>query len=153
MELRPELLPPAVAARHVAAVQARIEAIRDLLDRSDPRAAEAIAALNDATGHDYTVEDLRDLCSREPDELAAEAAAPPIRRTPAASTVTRDELVEIVCRILAGDRHTDFYVALFDANVVMPGASGLIFYPPAELAGAGPEEIVDAALAYRPIAL
>jgi hypothetical protein len=151
MELRPQLLPPAVAADRLAAVQARITTIRDLLDRGDPRAAAAIAALNDATGHDHTAEDLRDGCAGlELDELAALAAAPPVRPVPG---ITRDELVEIVRRIMAGDPHTDFYVALFDANVVMPGPSGLIFHPPAHLADAGAEEIVDAALAYRPIAL
>jgi hypothetical protein len=38
-------------------------------------------------------------------------------------------------------------------NTVMPGASDLIFYPPPELRDATAEEIVDAALACRPIAL
>ncbi len=56
-------------------------------------------------------------------------------------------------RILAADRHTDFFVALFEANVIMPGAAGLIFHPPPHLAGAEAEEIVAAALEYRPIAL
>lgn len=151
MELRPELLPPVVSAGRVAAVEARIETIRDLLDRSDPGAAAAIAALNDATGHEYTAEELRDRCGGpELNELAAEAAAPPIRRVPG---VTRDELVEIVARIIAADADTDFYAALFEANVVMPGALDLIFHPPAQLADAGAEEIVDEALTYRPIAL
>jgi hypothetical protein len=35
----------------------------------------------------------------------------------------------------------------------MPGASGLIFHPPPDLWDATAEEIVDAALAYRTIAL
>lgn len=158
MELRAELLPPAVAAERLAAVHARVATIRDLLDRGDPRATAEIAALNDDTGHEYTAGDLRDHCGApELDELAAAAAAPPVRRVPAASGVTRDELVEIVRRILAADRHTGFYVALFEANVVMPGASGLIFHPPPHLADADAdadaEQIVDAALAYRPIAL
>ncbi|MEV0129832.1 hypothetical protein AB0H83_15405 [Dactylosporangium sp. NPDC050688] len=162
MELRAELLPPAVAAERLAAVQARIAAIRDLLDRGDPRAAAEIAALNDDTGHEYTAGDLRDHCGGpELDELAAAAAAPPIRRAPEASSVTRDELVEIVRRILAADRHAGFYVSLFEANVVMPGAAELIFYPPPYLADsvanadadADAEQIVEAALAYRPIAL
>ena len=47
----------------------------------------------------------------------------------------------------------DWYVAAFEYNTVMPGASNLIFNPPPELRDATAEEIVDAALAYRPIAL
>ena len=37
-------------------------------------------------------------------------------------------------------------------HTVMPAASGLIFHPP-KLQDATAEQIVDAALAYRPIAL
>ncbi len=152
MELRPELLPPAVAAERRAGLEARIATIRDLLARSDPAAAAAaIAAFNEATGHDCTAEDLRDGCGGlELGELAARAAAPPARRVP---DVTRDELAEIVRRIMAVDPHTDFSVDLLEANVVMPGVTDLIFHPPPHLEDAGAEEIVDEALAYRPTAL
>jgi hypothetical protein len=69
--------------------------------------------------------------------------------------VTRDELIEIVRRIEAdpaGD-DADHYLCLFGADTPHPRAVDLIFHPPAGLAGASPARIVDAALAYRPIAL
>jgi hypothetical protein len=55
--------------------------------------------------------------------------------------VTRDELVEIVLRILA-DPAEDWYIAAFELNTVMPGPSGLIFHPPPELADATADVIV-----------
>jgi hypothetical protein len=61
-------------------------------------------------------------------------------------------LVEIVRRILA-DPTDDWYIEALECNTVMPGVSGLIFHPPPELRDAMAEEIIDAALAYRPIAL
>ncbi|WOX16919.1 hypothetical protein [Streptomyces sp. N50] len=72
---------------------------------------------------------------------------------------TREELAEVVRRILAGDTDAEYYLRLFTANVAHPAASDLIFHPPCELADAdadadaSAERIVDAALAYRPIAL
>lgn len=66
--------------------------------------------------------------------------------------MTRNELVQLVRRILA-DPSDDWYIAAFERNTVLPGASDLIFHPPPELRDATAEEIVDVALAYRPIAL
>lgn len=67
--------------------------------------------------------------------------------------VTRDELVEAVRRILAGDTDAEYYFRLFTTNVAHPAASDPIFHPPSDLADVSAEQIVDAALAYRPIAL
>jgi hypothetical protein len=78
-------------------------------------------------------------------------AARPVR--PRLPDITREELVEIVRRVLEGGPEEDHYLRLFETNVAHPGASGLIFHPPAGLEGASPEQIVDAAMAHRPIAL
>ncbi len=69
---------------------------------------------------------------------------------------TRPELVELVRRIMDGEGSTeveaDALIDLFQASVPHPAASDLIFYPPGGRS-LTPEEVVDAALDYRPIAL
>jgi hypothetical protein len=74
--------------------------------------------------------------------------------------LTRDELIVLVERIMrvetADEDEEDRLVELFDESVVHPAASDLIFYPARYFAeGHEPsaEEVVDAALAYRPIEL
>lgn len=67
--------------------------------------------------------------------------------------LSRDELIELVRKIAASDgdeETTDVWIDLLDRNVPHPAAAGLIFHSDPELT---PEEIVDAALAYRPILL
>jgi hypothetical protein len=54
---------------------------------------------------------------------------------------------------LDDDADTECYLRLFTANVAHPAASDLIFHPPSGLVDASAEQIVDAALAHRPIAL
>lgn len=72
--------------------------------------------------------------------------------------MSRDELVALVRRIMAGEggsqEEADRLVDLFLENVPHPEADGLIFYPD-EYFGhePTPEEVVDAALSYRPIEL
>ena len=113
-----------------------------------------MAAFAEATGHDYEAADFLGYAgSRTLEEFALEAARPAYPRVPDA---TREELVEVVRRILAGDTDAEYYLRLFTATVAHPAASNLIFHPPCELADAdaSAEQIVDAALAYRrPIAL
>ncbi|QFY15048.1 hypothetical protein GBF35_50640 [Nonomuraea phyllanthi] len=67
--------------------------------------------------------------------------------------MTRDELVEIIRRIMEADQETDYYFKLLKVNGLHPRVSDLIFWPPEELWDATPEQIVDVALTYRPIAL
>lgn len=123
--------------------------IEQLVDRGED-ATTAIETLNETSGHSFGVEDFHYYCGA-PDraELIEWACTPPPVQLP---DITRDELVEIVRRILA-DPTDDWYITAFDLNTVMPGASGLIFHPPSALANATAEAIVDAALSYRPIAL
>jgi Colicin immunity protein / pyocin immunity protein len=74
--------------------------------------------------------------------------------------LTRDELIGLVERIMrvetADEDDEDRLVDLFEESVVHPAASDLIFHP-ARYFGEGhepsAEEVVDAALAYRPIEL
>lgn len=150
MELRPELCPPAVTQQRMAVLRTAIEHIAGLLERDEPADA-AIAAFNAESGHDYTADDFLTYWeSRDVEEFSLEAARPPRPKVP---DVTRDELIEIVRRILAADDDMDYYVLLLETNVQHPRVSGLIFWPPPELVNASPESIVDAALSYRPIAL
>ncbi|MEQ4725362.1 bacteriocin immunity protein [Nonomuraea sp. B19D2] len=84
------------------------------------------------------------------EELARDAARP---ERPKVSDITREELAEIVRRIMEANPDSDYYLRLLEANVLHPRVSDLIFWPPEELQDATAEEIVEAALRYRPIAL
>ncbi|GIE28161.1 hypothetical protein Ait01nite_012060 [Actinoplanes italicus] len=157
MNLRPELLPPPVAPERIAELAAAITRIAGLMDTGRPYADE-LAAFNTDTGGDLTPHDFHTYDSWGSAETYAHLVARP--GYPRIPDITRDELVEIARRIMDGpgpqadDPDADWYTLLFDTNITRPGASGLIFHPPAELGpGPTPEQIVDTALAYRPIAL
>ncbi|MGW2702952.1 bacteriocin immunity protein [Streptomyces sp. NPDC001340] len=155
MELRRELLPPPVPAERLAELGEEIERIERLLCEDAEAGRRAVDAFNAATGCAY--EPSAFLCrsaSRDLEEFALEAARPARPRVP---DVTREELVEIVRRILAGcasgDPDTDYYLSVLRTNVTHPRAADLLFHPPTHLADAPPERIVEELLAYRPIAL
>jgi hypothetical protein len=151
MDLRPELLPPPVDKRRLDEMCTEIERIGDLISRGETVAGSAVAAFKERTGHDYTFADFVDYYGwRSLEEFAAEAARP---AWPSVPDITREELVEIVSRILAEDPEAEYYLRLLRANVSHPEVYGLIFRPSPELEGASPEEIVEAALSYRPVAL
>jgi hypothetical protein len=149
VELRDALRRRPVTPERRVAIGEAIVRIEELLDRGDD-ATTVIGTLNEMTGHTFGLDDFNYHCGA-PDraELVEWACVPPPVRLP---DVTREELVEIVRRILA-DPTDDWYLAAFECNTVMPGATDLIFCPPPELRDATAEEIVDAALTYRPIAL
>ncbi|AWK12876.1 hypothetical protein DDQ41_12475 [Streptomyces spongiicola] len=67
--------------------------------------------------------------------------------------MTRDELVEIVGRLLAADPESDYYLLLLKANAPHPGVGDLVFHASDGIQDASAEEIVNEALNYRPIAL
>lgn len=150
MELRPELCPPAVPSERTTQLRAAIENIAQLLEHGEPADAP-IAAFNADTGHFYAAEHFLTYWeSRDLEDFALEAARP---ARPIVPDITRDELVEIVRRILDVDGDSDYYVLLLKTNVQHPRAEDLIFWPPPELVDAPPERIIDAVLSYRPIAL
>ncbi|SCG77492.1 hypothetical protein [Micromonospora inositola] len=150
MELRPELCPPVAPEQRIADLSTAIATIAKLLERGES-ADSAIAAFNAGTGHAYTAYDFRIYWkSRNVEDFAIEAAR---SASPKVENVTRDELFEIVRRIQRADDGTDYYVRLLHSHVLHPRVSSLIFFPPPELVDASPEDIVDAALSYQPIAL
>ncbi|MEU0431543.1 hypothetical protein [Streptomyces sp. NPDC006290] len=67
--------------------------------------------------------------------------------------IARDELVEIVRRLLKADPESDYYLRLLEANISHPRLSHLGFHRLHNLRAASAEQIVDEALKYRPIAL
>ncbi|MFI7317699.1 hypothetical protein [Streptomyces venezuelae] len=157
MDLRPELQPPPVPPERLDALCREIRRIAELVSDGAGKAEAdaAVAAFNEATGHRYDPLDFAeyDTC-RDLEEFAREAARPAWPRVP---DVTRDELVEIVRRVVAdpASPDRDYYELLLDTNVVHPHASDLISHPPAGLEDgvATPEDVVDALLSYRPISL
>lgn len=151
MQLRPELCAPPVSPPRLAELCAAIEHIEETLASGRP-ADTAIAAFNLDTGHEYAARDFLGYWeSHDVEDFALEAARP---AWPKAADVTREELIEVVRRILDGDLKDQlYYLLVLETNVVHPAVAGLIFHPPPELEDAAPERIVDAALSYRPIAL
>ncbi|MEV6073337.1 bacteriocin immunity protein [Nocardia sp. NPDC052001] len=149
MDLRPELLPPAVDQSRLDELAHEIERISNLISSGDS-ADGSIASFNEQTGHTYAVLDFAEYHGwRSLREFAREAARP---APPRVLDITREELIEIVSRILTADTETDYYVMLFEVNVPHPRATDLIFHP---LVAQNPsaESIVDAALSYRAIEL
>ncbi|WRZ88029.1 hypothetical protein OHB54_02510 [Streptomyces sp. NBC_01007] len=150
MDLRSELLPPPVEQQHLEEVCSEIERIGDLIASGGP-ADDAVAAFNERTGHEYVSLDFTEYYGwRDLQDFAREAARPAWPKVP---DITRDELAEIVRRVLANDPEADYYLRLFEVNVPHPQATSLIYHPPAELQDASAQAIVDAALSYRAIAL
>ncbi|WP_431962100.1 hypothetical protein [Actinacidiphila sp. bgisy160] len=152
MNLRAELLPPPVSPERLAEPAHEIECVARLAGTGGPF-EEAVSAFNERTGHDYLPSDLAWYhTSRDLEDFAREAARP---AQPRVAGVTREELVGIVRRVTDGavGADTDHHLLLFDCNTPHPRACDLLFHPPAGLEDATPERIVDAALAYRPIAL
>ncbi|MEV4173746.1 hypothetical protein [Nonomuraea sp. NPDC049709] len=152
MELRPELLPPPVPRERVEQLGAQIDRIAELLEEGMmPEARQAVTTFNEQTGHRYEPEDFASYWeSQDLEEIATNAARPVPPRVP---DITRAELAEIVRRIMEADPEADYFLALLEANVLHPHISDLIYWPPEELRSATPEEIVEAALSYRPIPL
>ncbi|MFJ3880887.1 hypothetical protein ACIPW5_26000 [Streptomyces sp. NPDC090077] len=151
MDLRPELLPPPVSQQRLNKLRAEVERIAELLVACPEAAGEAIAEFNAMTGHDYVALDFAEYDgNRSLKDLAKEAARP---ARPVVADITRDELVEIVRRLLTASAESDHYLRLLEANVSHPRVSDLVFYPSDVLQGPSAEQIVDEALSYRPIAL
>lgn len=153
MDLRPELLPPPVPPERLVALSREIERVAELV--LDGAGDEHVAAFNAATGHRYGPLDFVEYDGwRSLEEFAREAARPV---WPRVAGVTRDELAEIVRRVLAdaASPDCDYYLLLLAANVPHPRARDLVLG-----ADLGPESgadaagrVVDALLSYRAISL
>lgn len=115
MDLRPELLPPPVTERRRRELGDEIERIGDLLLSGDAVAADAaIVVFNELTGHGFERYHFTGYAgSRSREDFALRAARPTYPRLP---DVTREELVEIVRRILDGGPDVPYYLLLLDTN-------------------------------------
>jgi hypothetical protein len=92
---------------------------------------EALAEFNRIAGTNLAFEEFQGIYGAEEHEtwvrrLLVQRSLKPV------ADVSRAELVEIVRRAMPqnGDPEHEAYMAIFDANVPMKGASNLIFYPP-----------------------
>jgi hypothetical protein len=104
VELRGELLPPAVPAERLEELGREIERIEALLSNDWEAGSRAVDAFNAATGHAYEPSDfLGRYESRDLDEFALEAARP---AWPRVADITVEELAEIVRRIVRSCRLT-----------------------------------------------
>jgi len=154
MQLRSELLPPSDAR-----LGELTEIVSDGYDRLRYDAPDDVAsAMSRRAGIAISGEDLDGWAgSIDARAVAALLVRPPrhVLRTLAA---THDELVELARRFmgLAGAEHlgdADWYMAVFDGNVLHPAGSSLAFHPPRGTRDPTPERVVEWATSYRPIQL
>ena len=166
VELRPELMPPALdeaRVRHLAELASRLDSP---LDGADPGLWEDdVAEFNRVAETAFSIEDFQGIYGAEEHEdwVRRVLIRNTVRPVP---DVTRAELAEIIRRAMPQSSDPDYeaYMAIFDANVPLPGASNLTFYPsdydPATNTWGGgrpineydptPEQIVEWALAAAP---
>ena len=129
MELRPELMPPALDE----ALVARLANLADRLDGAGPgECAAELVEFNQLAGTEIPMAQFQGIYGAEDHEdwvrrlLYYQQIKPVLN-------ITRAELVEIVRRAMPQNEffhQHEAYMAVFDANVPLEGASNLIFYPP-----------------------
>jgi hypothetical protein len=129
MELRPELMPPALDE----ALVARLAKLAARLDGARPgRWEDDLAEFNRLAGTSIPFEEFQGIYGGEEYEHYVCRLLCYQRIKPALG-VTRAELAEVVRRAMPQNEFFDqheAYMAVFDANVPLRGASNLIFYPP-----------------------
>ena len=129
MELRAELKPPDLDEGLVA----RLAALADRLDGARPGDwEEDLAEFNRLAGTNLAFKDFQGLygACRYEDWVRGVLYS---RLIKPATGATRAELAEVVRRAMPTNEYVDqheAYMAIFDADVPMPKASNLIFYPP-----------------------
>lgn len=126
MELRPELMPPALDDQLVA----RLAELAAHLD-GDPDESMRVE-FNQLAGTNIPMAEFQGIYGGE-DHADYVRRVLYHRRVKRAPGVTRAELAEVVRRAMPQNGFPDqrrAYMAVFDANVPLEGASNLIFYPP-----------------------
>jgi hypothetical protein len=125
MELRPELMPPALDA----ALVARLTRLADRLDGARPGQRDAeLAEFNRLAGTDLPLADFQGIYQSEEAEdfvrrvLFQRSLAPDPR-------VSLAEMTEIVSRVMACGDDRDFYLELFLVNSRHPSGTDLIYWP------------------------
>jgi hypothetical protein len=129
MKLRPELMPPVLDESLIA----RLTELAANLDGAEPGLwEEDLAEFNQLAGTNIPFEEFQGIYGGEDHEDYVRRVMYYRLIKPTAG-VTRAELAEVVRRAMSlneyFDQH-DAYMAIFDANVPLDGASNLIFYPP-----------------------
>jgi hypothetical protein len=129
MELRPELMPPALDE----ALVARLATLADRLDGARPgQCDDELAEFNRLADTGFSLVDFQGIYGGEDHENWVRRVLYHRRIKPAVG-VTRAELAEVVRRAMPQNEffgQHEAYMAVFDANVPREGASNLIFYPP-----------------------
>lgn len=128
MELRPELMPPALdeaKVSHLAGLAARI-------DGANPgQWEEELAEFNREAGTAFGFVDFQGLYGgQDHDTWVRQVLAEPHHRL--LPDITRAELVELTRRVREADREefeTGFYLEMLVLNIPDPQVSDLIFYP------------------------
>lgn len=128
MELRPELIPPALDE----ALVARLARLAARLDGAHPGLWEDdLAEFNPLAGTAIPFEEFQGIYGGMEHEDYVRRVLYYQCIKPAAG-VTREELAEVVRRAMPQNEYFaqhEAYMAVFDANVPLKGASNLIFYP------------------------
>lgn len=125
MNLRPELMPPALDEEKVK----RLGAIASKLDGYNcPDPEELLRIFNREAGTRLELEDFQKIYASEDHEDWVRRALYRRSLSPC-HDISREEMVEIVSRVIAGDADQDFYLELFLANCKHPSETDLIFWP------------------------
>ncbi len=129
MELRPELMPPALDE----ALVVRLAKLAHRLDGARPgQGDEDLAEFNRLAVADIPLTEFQGIYGGE-DHADWVRRLLYSQRIKPAPGVTREELAEVVRRAMPSNEYFhehEAYMAVFDANVQLDGASNLIFYPP-----------------------
>lgn len=154
MNLRPELMPPPLDEVLVA----RLATLADTIDGALPGQYEDdLAEFNRLAESSIPFRDFQGIYGAEVHENWVRRLLWSQRIKPVAG-VTRAELIEVIRRAYPGvspGNENEAYMAIFDANVPLPKASMLLYYPPDDYDAAvqdwdpTPEQIVDLAVRYE----
>jgi hypothetical protein len=155
MELRSELMPPALDESKVARL-AKLAAELDGAVYSSPQAWEDdLAKFNRLAGTDLPIEEFQGIYGGEDHDswIRKVLAGPYVKQLP---DISRAELVELARRVMQddGEEHeTHFWLCMLEENLPDPRVSDLIYWP-GEYFGDGdnsrvltPEQVVDIAQA------
>ncbi len=145
MELRPALLPPEVDEAQVAQLA---QIATEVVNRMDAGLdySELIERFNALAARPYAAGDFDGAAgSMSMDEFARQALTP---EPPYLPNISREEYLELIRRVMNGEGEYVFWLALLRLNLSCPPLSDYIFYDDLT-----PKQILEKALAYKPIAL
>jgi hypothetical protein len=158
LKLRKELELKPISSEWKSVIRSKAQRIIHLLETKQPADRE-MEEFNRLTGKDYIDVDFMHQGAMDLETFVDLALLPVPSKV---EDITTEELIEIVTRAMDVETYgveTHYYMELFDIHVLMPNASSLIFYPDETFKGnrsddgPTPEEIVEKALAYKPICL